>query len=160
MRRVVLTLAAVATLGAPAAVQAQSSASADATVSATVVAALTLIKNADLDFGPVGPSSIVAVSFMDAAAANWSATGEPNTPVTLTFSPSIILMDAALNPIVFTPDMGSDATTQGSAVAVNSGDSVSLDAGGQHQFWLGGSINVPVTPAGIYSGLFGLTVEY
>jgi crotonobetainyl-CoA:carnitine CoA-transferase CaiB-like acyl-CoA transferase len=70
-------------LGVPAAAAAQSSASADATVSATVVAALTLTKNADLDFGTVGLNTIATVAFTDAAAANWSAAGQANTPVTV-----------------------------------------------------------------------------
>lgn len=160
MRRVVLSLAAVAILGAPAAANAQSSASADADVTATVVAALTLIKNSDLDFGTVGLNTIANVAFTDAAAANWLASGEANTPVTVTF-PSSILLNNGTDNMTFNASMGSHATTQASATAVSSGNSVSLDGSGNHQFWLGGSIDTSGgISTGLYTGTFGLTVEY
>ena len=161
MRRVVLSLAAVATLGLPAAADAQISASEDATVSATIVAALTLTKNADLDFGPVSLGSSANVAFTDAAAANWLADGEPNTSVTVTYPASINLSNGT-DVIAFTPDMGAHETTQASAAAVASGATVTLDAAnGEHQFWLGGSITVGGgLSTGLYSGLFNLTVEY
>jgi hypothetical protein len=148
-------------LGVPAAAAAQSSASADATVSATVVAALTLTKNADLDFGTVGLNTIATVAFTDAAAANWSAAGQANTPVTVTFPPSISLTETGGQSMTFNASMGSHPTTQASAAALSSGNSVNLDASGNHGFWLGGNIDTgTVTNTGVYSGVFSLTVEY
>jgi len=160
MRRVVLSLAAAAVLGVPASATAQSSASADATVSATVVAALTLTNNADLDFGTVGLNTVATVLFTDAAAANWTAAGEANTPVTVTF-PASILLSNGTDDMTFNASMGSHASTQASAAALNSGDSRNLDGAGNHQFWLGGNIDTSGgISTGVYSGLFGLTVEY
>ena len=160
MRRVVLSVAALATLGVPATASAQSSASADASVSATVVAALTLTNNSDLDFGTVGLNTVATVAFTDAAAANWLASGEANTPVTVTFPASITLSNGP-DDMTFTASMGSHASTQASASALNTGASVNMDGSGNHQFWLGGSIDTSGgISTGVYSGLFGLTVEY
>ncbi len=160
MRRVVLSLAAAAILGIPAGASAQSSASANASVTATVVAALTLTNTAPLDFGTVGLNTVVNVAFTDAAAASWLATGEANTPVTVTYPASLALSNGTEN-MTFTPSMGSHATTQASASALASGNVVNLNASGEHRFWMGGSIDTgTITTTGTYSGLFSLTVEY
>ncbi len=162
MRRALLSLAAVLAL-VPARASGQSSASANLTVQATVIKALTLVKVSagNLDYGLVAQGTTETVAASSAGAIQFKANGEPSTPISVTYANATLTNGA--NTMTFTPAViGFNTNTQGSAAAVASGGTVTLDATtGDYYFWVGGSITASATQApGAYSGTFTLSVAY
>ncbi len=133
-------------------------------VSASVVEALTLTAGNDLDFGTVGTGSGTAsVDALGADAGTFTASGAPNTGITVDITAPASLNDGAGNSItvVSTALRGHATNVQTSSTAITDGGTVTLDAGtGEYNFWVGGEINVGAVATGTYTGTYMLTISY
>lgn len=167
MRRFALALAVGALFTLPAQARAQTSRSATAAVSASIVTALTMGAPTPLNFGAItanGTTQTVTVRPTDAGAAAFTATGQLNTPITVTWTTPAALNDGAGHTMAVNSVSvsGLNTNAQGSATALTSGGTVTLDATtGRYYFWVGGQISVgPSQPAGTYTTTFTLNVAY
>ncbi|HSL71614.1 MAG TPA: DUF4402 domain-containing protein [Longimicrobiales bacterium] len=161
MRKIVV-MAAAMLLGTTGAALAQTSDSDNAIVTLDVVAALSLTTTQNLDLGVTTAGTNATVLPTATAAGAFTAAGQANTPITVTYPATVNLAGPGAN-IVFTPSLTGDpsAANQAGAAAVASGSTVTLSGTGGHFFWLGGTATVPVGQAsGTYSGTFTLSVAY
>lgn len=170
--KTVLTLGLVAGLGFAANAQKATTAPA----SATILADLTITLDATQDeiaFGNVSattPSAIV----LDANGAGNSNTGTEtnvakfdlagaNSAVTVSYDPTVTLTNGTpADDITMTPQVVGDAddAEQANAVAVVSGNTVTL-AANVYFLWVGGTIPALTGQAtGTYAGTFNINVEY
>jgi len=163
MRKMAIALALVAGMAGGAAAQTTASASANVLVNVYAALSLTATDN-QVDFGTVNPGAgALAVSPIasGADAAAFTATGQPSTPITITFPASVNLSNGATN-IAFTPSMSAGATsTQGSSAPIASGDALTLNASGNGYLWMGGSLTVAAAQAtGQYTGSVTVSIAY
>ncbi len=93
-------------------------------------------------------------------AAYFFFVGEPNSPVTASFSSSDLT--SGTYTIAFTGTLaGSGAPDQHNATLIASGDPVISNSDGEYYFWSGGTANLsPTQPYGIYTGSFTLSIAY
>jgi len=163
MKNTFKLLAVLAAFGFAGAANAQSNASATATASARIITPISLHKDADLNFGSIVPSGDAGtvtvnsesrsntggVSFVNQSsswsAAHYTVAGEPTFTYNISFDGSFNISDG-------THDMG---------VSTSGPSSGTLDASGNDNFYIGGTLSVPAnaTP-GTYTATFNTTVAY
>jgi len=143
---------------------------ATATVQVTVLGAVQMTASGTTDFGPVGtqvgtktinPNTPVGAQ----QTAAFTANGTANATIVVQFDASLDLCHQTAGcgtKIVFTPNLSAcGCNNQPSSSLIPSGGAAVLNGGGQHFFWLGGSINVQSNPIpGLYSGTFTLSASY
>lgn len=144
---------------------------ATAPVQVSVVGAVQLTREGITDFGPV-PNQPQTRTINPAAptgaqqAARFTATGAAGATIVLTWASTLDLCHETAGcgtTIPFTPSLTrfENPFQQFLSTPIASGESAVLSGSGNHYFWLGGSITVPVDPMpGVYRGDFTLTAEY
>jgi spore coat protein U-like protein len=152
-------------LAAPAAAQTTATASINAKASVSGIAALTAAGVNDLDFGvvtagtpktPAGPSN----------DGRFNISGQPSTPVTITFTlPTVLTGPASATiPITFSSTDGlvwHPYPTTSSTFSPSSPFASSLDATGNLVIGISGTVSPPArTVSGLYTGTITLTVSY
>jgi hypothetical protein len=132
---------------------------------ANVYAAIVVTAGNDLDFGNVFPGVPKTVATGDASAGTFSATGEANGPINLTFTLPAQLTSGGDNmPInAWTGCHDSDNTHAGCTAFVPSGAPTGASFSGAGQIWLW--IGATVTPAanqaaGAYTATITLQIDY
>lgn len=135
------------------------SAQVSATVSADVRAALSLAKNADVNFGIVNTSSTTTLNptapTAGQTAGKFTAGGTGTSTIVVTWT------SASPTGSTYTPSVysnGTDAAASATVIAA-SGNTVAL-VGGARFFYVGGSLVAPATAGVINDGSFTLTVTY
>ncbi len=165
-----ITLAAsvlmVAGLVAPSA-QAQNS---DAiTATANVLTPLTVVGDADLDFGSVFPGVPATVAVTDATAGHFSVTGADNAGVDLTFALPTDLSDGAANLLPIAAWTGHHNTVDAPAGGTNFTPSAAVETSrlstgaspGELYVYVGATVSPAVSqPAGLYTAPVTMTVVY
>ena len=112
-------------------------------------------------FGNLAQNSTKTVHATSGSAIKFTASGEPNTAVSVSFSTATLANGGAS--MTFTPEVtGYASDVQGSSTAITSGNSVTLDATtGSYYLWAGGAVTAGAAQAtGAYSGTWTLTVAY
>jgi hypothetical protein len=166
MQRRLLTLAVLALL--PTVVHAQG---ATTPVTVTVHGGLTLIAEGFTSFGLVANNLARVVTInpvapaLDQTTTSFIASGVPNADLIVTFDATTDLCHhvlACAQKIVFTPHVMAWAPCETCApIDFSSGGTVRLDSFGKSLLTLGGSIQILANqPAGVYTGLFSMSVVY
>ena len=155
----------------------QATDNATATVDAVVLANLTLTNTATVNFGNVASTSTPVIDPKGASHSDvgsgvqvgtFSLSGPASTSITVTYDATATLGDGGSATMTFTPDLEGHADTQGSALDVASGGTVTTNGSGAYLFWLGGTLgSLSGQTPGTYasdetngSGDWELTVEY
>ena len=147
-------------LAAPAAAQTTATASINAKASVSGIAALTAAGVNDLDFG------VVTAGTPKTPAGRFNISGQPSTPVTITFTlPTVLTGPAAATiPITFSSTDGlvwHPYPTTSSTFSPSSPFASSLDATGNLVIGISGTVSPPaMTVSGLYTGTITLTVSY
>ena len=161
-------LAAVVVALVPAIASAQPT---SAPVQVTVAGAVQLTRAGTTDFGPI-PNQAQTKTINPAAptgaqqTAMFTASGAAGATIVVTWAPTIDLClegSSCTTTSPFTPNLsrGDCFFCQGSSVPIASGETAVLNGGGEHYFWLGGTIVVPANPAaGLYRADFVLSAAY
>lgn len=179
LRPLLLLLTAVLLLAPAGEAVAQKTATATGQARIEVIAKLELAKNAGISFGQIfnnGDQTVVLntsdgtvtganAARGSAALGKFTASGQQNTDITVTYDSDVILTGPGAN-LTFTPDVDgatsdNGATAGSGATGVSSGNSVTTNGSGDYFFWIGGEIFVPGgQQQGDYAGTFNLNVEY
>jgi len=165
---------AMVVLGLTSLASAQTSASVGAPIQVTIKQALSITEIGTLNFGTAFPGyTVSAINPQTATPSNipvFTIGGEPNAPVSVTWSSTLNLVNGA-NSVQFEPTVaGNSSNTQtGSSLLTSGTDNATLSAVGSgnvgnYYLWLGGNINsggaLPALPSGTYSGTFTVDVAY
>jgi hypothetical protein len=132
---------------------------------ANVFAAITVTAGNDLDFGSVFPGVPKTVATSDASAGTFSATGEANAAVNLTFTLPANLTSGGNNlPInAWSGCYDSDNVHAGCTAFVPSGVATSAGFSGIGQLfvWIGATVNPAANQAaGAYAATITLQLDY
>lgn len=162
MKKLLISAGAIGALALSTPAFAASSNSATANATVNIVSPLSLTNTGDLNFGTVvGPfsGSVVRVSNAGVracgsltcsgtpSAATFSVTGTASQSLKVTV-PASVTMNSGANSLLV--DLTTDLPT---GVATNSSGSAT--------FGVGGSLTIPaLTPDGLYTGTFSVTVDY
>ena len=160
--------ALIGLVGVSATAAAQTSANASATATAFVagIAPLTATTVNDLNFGTVTAGTVKTPANVASDAARFNITGEPTTPVTVSFTLPTVLTGAGSTtiPISFSGTDGLQWTSYPSTfISFNPNGSylTSLDGLGNLVVGLSGSVSPPLgTTTGSYTGTVTMTVAY
>jgi len=160
--------ALIGLVGVSATAAAQTTANASATATAFVagIAPLTATTVNDLNFGTVTAGTVKAPASLASDAARFNITGEPTTPVTVSFTLPTVLTGAGSTtiPISFSGTDGLQWTSYPATfVSFNPNGSylTSLDGLGNLVIGLSGSVSPPLgTTTGSYTGTVTMTVAY
>lgn len=160
----VVAVLAVSTVVATAA--AQATASITATASVTGFAPLTASGVNNLNFGSVTAGTPKQPTSLASDAGRFSISGEPSTPVTVTFTlPTVLTASGgATIPVTFGTSDGllwNPYPTAHSTFSPAAPFATSLDATGALTIGIAGTVSPPVgTVTGTYTGTVTLTVAY
>ncbi|MFZ1082532.1 MAG: DUF4402 domain-containing protein [Candidatus Kryptoniota bacterium] len=169
-----LFVSALVVLGFTSLVSAQTSGNVGANIAVTIKQALSITELGTLNFGTAYPGyTVTPVDPQSASPSSipvFTIAGEANTPVSVTWSPSLNLVNGSNN-VPFEPTVaGNSSNTQvGSSVLASGTANATLSGVGSGNFgnyylWLGGNINsgtaLPALPSGTYSGTFTVNVAY
>jgi hypothetical protein len=149
---------------------AQAQTTADITATATVLTPLTVLPQADLDFGSVFPGTVKHVLPTDLTAGSFSIQGVLNAEITVTFSTLPTTLDDVAPtgntiPISFAATDGVWNQVNNPSGAIfdpNTGLTNRLDAGtGFMYVFIGGSVSpLGTAPAGTYENTITLDAAY
>jgi spore coat protein U-like protein len=150
---------------APASAQTSATASITATAAVVGVAPLTATGVNNLNFGTVTAGTPKTPTSLSADAGRFNITGEPSTPVTITFVlPTVLSGPGGPIPISFSPTDGLHWTSYPVSFITfnpNAAFGVSLDAVGNLTIGIAGTVSPPLgTTTGTYNGTVTLTVTY
>ena len=158
-------LLGMSTLTVPVVAQTTATASILASAFVSGVAPITAAGVNDLDFGTVTAGATKTPSSLAANAGRFNISGEPSTPVTVTFVlPTVLTGPATTIPISFSATDGLNWTSfPATFVAFNPNAPflTSLDGLGNKVIGISGTVAPPVgTTTGTYTGTVSLTVSY
>jgi hypothetical protein len=159
-------LLAASGLATTAAAQTTATASISAIANVSGIAPLTAAGVNNLNFGAVIAGTPKVPTSMAADAGRFNISGEPNTPVTVSFALPTVLTGAgaATIPITFSSSDGLRWTaypTTFTTFSPNSAFGTSLDGSGNLVIGIAGTVSPPTgTTTGTYTGTITLTVSY
>ncbi len=162
----VLGLLGASAFVAPAAAQITANASVNATAFVSGVAPLTAAGVNDLNFGTVAAGAVKTPTSLSADAGRYNVSGQPSTPVTITFNLPTVLTGpgASTIPITFNATDGliwTSFPTTFTTFSPNAPFVSTLSAGGSLVVGISGTVSPPVlTSTGTYTGTVQMTVSY
>ncbi len=158
-------LLCISSLAGPVSAQTSATASINATANVTGFAPLTAAGVNDLDFGAVTAGTPKAPSSLAANAGRFNISGQPTTPVTVSFAlPTVLTSGTATIPITFGSADGLNWTSFPTTFATfnpNAPFFVSTNGVGNLVIGISGTVSPPLaTTTGTYTGTVTLTVSY
>ena len=159
-------LLAVSSLAVPAAAQTSATASISAIANVSGIAPLTASGVNNLLFGAVTAGTPKAPTSLASDAGRFNISGQPNTPVTVSFALPTVLTGAGSStiPITFSSSDGLRWTaypTTFTTFSPSAPFSTSLDGSGNLVVGIAGTVSPPTgTTTGTYTGTITMTVSY